>query len=34
MKEHYRKEFARFGEDEGYVVDVVQGGVAERRGQG
>lgn len=34
MEEHDGQEFAGFGEDEGYVVDVGEGGVAEWRGEG
>ena len=34
MEEHNRKELAGFGEDEGYVVDVREGSVAERGGEG
>ena len=29
VQEHYGEEFAGFGEDEGYVVDVGEGGVPE-----
>lgn len=34
MEEHDGEEFAGFGEDEGEVVDVGEGGVAERGGEG
>ena len=34
MKEHYGEELAGFSEDEGYVVNVGEGGVAEWRGEG
>lgn len=33
MEEHYGQEFAGFGQDEGYVVDVGEGGIAEWGGQ-
>jgi hypothetical protein len=33
VEEHDGKEFAGFGEDEGYIVDVGEGGVAERGGE-
>lgn len=34
MEEHDGEQFAGFGEDEGYVVDVGEGGVAEGGGEG
>ena len=34
VEEHDGEEFAGFGEDEGYIVDVGEGGVAERGGEG
>lgn len=33
VEEHDREEFAGFGEDEGYVVDVGEGGVAKGGGE-
>jgi hypothetical protein len=33
VQEHYGQEFAGFGEDEGYVVDVFEAGVAEGGGE-
>ena len=33
MQEHHGEQLAAFGQDEGYVVDVGEGGVAERRGE-
>ncbi len=34
MQEHDGEEFAGFGEDEGYVVDMGEGGIAERGREG
>lgn len=34
VQQHYGEEFAGFGEDVGDVVDVGEGGVAERGGEG
>lgn len=33
MEKHYGEQLAGFGEDEGYVVDVGKGGVAEGGGE-